>query len=296
MTNLKVPYIFLIPSLIIIFLAGVGPVFQSFLLSLSEFSLVNPSQTPVGFQNYIALLSDSIFWKAIQVTMLLVFGSVFLEFVVGIFLALLITSSGKRARSVFSSIFVIPIAVAPIVTGILWSPNSVFDDLNTLLYYGLSLGTYIDTTKPFTYYSLIIISDAWIWAPLMMLVTVAIIRSIPKEQYEAAEVMGASSWTKFQKITFPAIIVSPAILVTLLLRTADAVRMFEVPYAWNFWLGQDAELGASVDTVSVLMWKMFSSTLYDFPIAQITTIAIVLLMVTLTTCALVLRRSPRLME
>ena len=246
--------------------------------------------------NYIALLSDSIFWKAIQVTVLLVFASVFLEFIVGIFLALLITSSGPRARTVFSSIFVIPIAVAPIVTGILWSPNSVFDDLNTLLYYGLSLGTYIDTTKPFTYYTLITISDAWIWAPLLMLVTVAVIRSIPREQYEAADVMGASSWTKFQKITFPAIIASPAILVTLLLRTADAFRMFEVPYAWNFWLGQDAELGASVDTVSVLMWKMFSSTLYDFPIAQITTIAIVLLMITLSTCALVLRRSPRLME
>ena len=117
MTNLKVPYVFLIPSLVIIFLAGVGPVLQSFLLSLSEFSLVNPSQAPVGFQNYIALLSDSIFWKSIQVTLFLVFGSVVLEFVVGIFLALLITSSGPRARSIFSSIFIIPIAIAPIVVG-----------------------------------------------------------------------------------------------------------------------------------------------------------------------------------
>jgi ABC-type sugar transport system permease subunit len=265
-------------------------------LSLSEFSLVNPSQAPVGFQNYIALLSDSIFWKSIQVTLFLVFGSVVIEFVVGIFLALLITSSGPRARSIFSSIFIIPIAIAPIVVGILWSPNSVFDDLNTLLYYGLSLGVYIDTTRPFIYYSLIMISDAYIWAPLLMLVTVAIIRSIPREQYEAAEVMGASSWTKFNKITFPAIISSPAIIVTLLLRMADAFRMFEIPYAWNFWLGQDSELGASVDTVSVLMWKMFSSTMYDFPIAQITTIAIVLLIMTLSICALVLKRSSSLLD
>ena len=173
---MRVPYIFLVPSLLIIFLALVGPVFQSFLLSLSEFSLVNPSQTPVGFQNYIGLLSDSIFWRAIQVTLLLVFGSVFIEFIVGIFLGLLITSSGPKARTWFSSIFVIPIAVAPIVTGVLWSPNSFFDDLNTLLYYGLSLGTYIDTSKPFTYYSIIMLSDAWIWAPLFMLVTVAVIR------------------------------------------------------------------------------------------------------------------------
>tara|TARA_Y100000590_G_scaffold376178_1_gene441576 strand:+ start:2656 stop:3537 length:882 start_codon:yes stop_codon:yes gene_type:complete len=293
---LRVPYLFLVPALAIIFLALIGPVFQSFLLSLSEFSLVNPSQTPVGFQNYISLLSDSVFWRAIQVTLLLVFGSVFLEFIVGIFLALLITSSGQRARTWFSSIFVIPIAIAPIVTGVLWSPNSFFDDLNTLLYYGLSLGTYIDTSKPFTYYSIIVLSDAWIWAPLFMLVTVAVIRSIPKEQIEAAEVMGASSFTKFQKITFPAIIASPAIVVTLLLRTADAFRMFEVPYSWNFWLGQDSQLGAPVDTVSVLMWKMFSSTLYDFPIAQITAMAILLLAVTLTTCALVLRRSSSLLD
>ena len=77
---------------------------------------------------------------------------------------------------------------------------------------------------------------------------------------------------------------------------ADAFRMFEIPYAWNFWLGQDSELGASVDTVSVLMWKMFSSTMYDFPIAQITTIAIVLLIMTLSICALVLRRSSSLLD
>ena len=293
---MKTPYGFLIPTLFLIFLVGIGPVLQSFLLSLSEFSLLNPSMSPVGFHNYIALLTDSIFWNAIQVTLFLVIGSVLLELIVGIFLALLLTNSGLRSRRVFSSIFVVPIAIAPIVTGILWSPNSVFDDLNTLLYYGLSLGAYIDTSIPSTYYSLIMISDAYIWAPLFMLVTVAIIQSIPKELYEAADVMGASSWTKFQKITFPAIISSPIIVVTLLLRTADAFRMFEVPYAWSFWLGQDSILGSPVDTVSVLMWKMFSSTLYDFPIAQITAMAIVLLIITLATCSLVLRRYSNVLE
>ena len=103
---MKIPYVFLIPSLFIIFLVGIGPVLQSFLLSLSEFSLFNPSMRPVGFHNYIALLTDSIFWRAIQVTLFLVIGSVLLELAAGIFLALLVTNSGSRSKRVFSSIFI----------------------------------------------------------------------------------------------------------------------------------------------------------------------------------------------
>ena len=96
---MKIPYVFLLPTLAIIFLVGIGPVLQSFLLSLSKFSLLNPSMSPVGFHNYISLLTDSVFWTAIQVTVFLVVGSVLLELIVGIFLALLLTNSGFRSLS-----------------------------------------------------------------------------------------------------------------------------------------------------------------------------------------------------
>jgi multiple sugar transport system permease protein len=266
---------------------GLYPVIYSIGLSLSEFSINTPEVNLVGLHNYVSVLQDSAFWSAVRVTILYVVGSVISEFFIGLLLALILIGN-IRGKSFFYISLIIPLATAPILMGTLASPTGFWDDLNTGLYYGSGLGIFIDLFQPLVYYSVIILSDAWLWSPLFMLIFLAIIQAIPREIYEAAEISGASKWQVFKKITFQSVLRSKVTAFVLSLRVVDAFRAFEIPYAWTFWLGQE-QLGGPVDTLSVLMWKLFTTSAYEFPIARIATISILMLIITMTFAVLTLR-------
>ena len=283
----RLPYLLVIPATIIILLVGAYPILFSLLLSLSSFSIVNPQIEVVGFHNYIGALLDPIFWNSAGVTLLYVVGSLVVEFSVGIILGMALIGD-FRGKTIFHSILIVPLAVSPIVLGILSSPVEIWDDINTLLYYGTGLGLYIDLFQPVTYYSVIILADAWLWSPLFMLVVIAIVQGIPKEQFEAANIHGASDFQTFSKITFPAIFRSPVMGFVLVLRAIDSFKAFEIPYAWTFWLGLD-DLGTPVDTFGVLMWKLLTSSVYDFPLARIAAISIMTTFIALVFAAITLR-------
>lgn len=284
MTN-KVAYLFSVPLIVAILAIGYLPIAHSFYLSLTTFSSLNPDPKFVGLENYQKLATDQYFLNAIRVTTIFVVGNLVLEFVVGLFLALLMFGE-FRGKRVFGNILFAPLAISPIVMGVLYSPNVVLDDLNTLLYYGLSLGIFIDVNLPFVYYTMMILADAFVWAPLMMLVILAIMSNIPKEHFEAAEVHGASSFQIFRKVTFPAITRSPVLAAIISLRLVDNLRTYEIPFTWSFWLGQD-RLGSPIDTFGVLMFKLLSSP--DFPLSQISTIALILVVVSVAVTVFMLR-------
>ena len=119
-----------------------------------------------------------------------------------------------------------------------------------------------------------------------MLVMLSILKNIPKEQFEAAEVNGASSLQIFRKITFPAILRSPILAAMLSLRVVDNFRAYEIPFTWSFWLGQE-RLGTPVDTFAVLMFKLLSSP--GFPLSQIAAIALTLMVFSVAFAVLVTR-------
>jgi len=290
----RLQYLLLIPAVTVALVVGAYPILFSIILSLSEFSITTPEIQVVGVQNYISVLFGElapVFWNSAGVTLLIVVGAVAVELVVGIILGLALFGN-FRARSLFYSILVVPLAVAPIVLGILSSPNVIWDDINTLLFYGTGLGISIDLFQPAAFYSVIILADAWLWSPLIMLVTLAILQGIPKEHFEAAEIHGASSWMTFRSVIFPSIIKSPVLGFVLTLRVIDAFKSFEIPFAWTFWLGQN-DLGSPVDTFSVLMWKLLTSSVYDFPLAAIATIALISTAIILVFAVFALRYTAR---
>jgi len=288
----KTGYLLVTPLAIAVIAIGFLPILYGFYISLTSFSTSNPEPKFVGLDNYRNLATDPNFWNSVRVTAIYTTGTVVFEFLVGLGLALLLFGKVK-GRGVFESILLAPLAIEPIVMGVLYSPNEFLDDINGLLYYGLNTGFFFDTRLPEVYYSFMVLADAFIWAPLIMLVILAVLQNIPKQHFEAAEVNGASSFQIFRRVTFPALIHSPVLATVLALRTVDSIRAYEIPFTWSFWLNQSS-LGAPIDTFGVLMFKLFFSP--GLPLPQIVTTALVTMVVSLAIAAIVMKLGTRSWE
>jgi multiple sugar transport system permease protein len=110
----------------------------------------------------------------------------------------------------------------------MWDPgNGDHGILNNLLtWLGLPV---LDISQPTPAIIAVIIADVWMWTPFMLLIAVAGLSAIPRYLYEAAEVDRASAWFRFRNITLP--LVWPLLLIALLFRTIDAIKLFDLYYS-----------------------------------------------------------------
>lgn len=162
------------------------------------------------------------FWPAVRITLFFTVVTVLLEIVLGMAMAL-IMNHPSRVRSLIRAAVLIPWAIPTAVTAKLWqfmfAPAGV---VNSLL--GADIAW---TTDPWAARFAVIIADVWKTTPFMALLILAGLQMIPKDVYEAARVDGASSWQTFTRITLP--LVRPALMVAILFRTLDALRMYDLP-------------------------------------------------------------------
>jgi multiple sugar transport system permease protein len=210
-----------------------------------------------------------------------------LALAIGLFLSFLL-SQRIKGRALFEAFFITPLAVAPIVVGVVWSPSAVWDDVNTFVHFVLKL-PYIDLLSPFVFFPTMILSEAWEWSPLIMLVALSIIASVPKEIFEAASLHGASPAQVFRKIALPTILRSPVMQFVIVLRLIDSMRAFEIPFAWSTWVGYQQAIGSPVDTLSLYLYKLMFVPVYHFPAPFISAVAISLLVITLIGASTLLR-------
>jgi len=202
-------------------------------LSLSAWLLLRPElpRAYVGLRNFQDLVSDPRVWTALRNTLAFALPAVALEFLAGLALALLLQRE-PRGAAFFKSVLLIPLMVAPVVTGFTWA-FMLHLDFGPLpqLFRALGLAT-LGATPVLASRALVmpalVLVDAWISTPFMMLVLLAGLQAIPPEPYEAAAVDGASARQRFLLITLP--LLRPAILVALLIRTINAVNFFDVAF------------------------------------------------------------------
>jgi multiple sugar transport system permease protein len=213
------------PSLLLIALVAAYPIGYAVWLSLHEYSVrVAGLSRWAGFGNYSKALSDPEFWAALRNTFIFTAGSVTLEVIIGMGMALAMHSA-FRGQGLLRTVVLVPWAVLTVVTAMMW--RTIFDP--TLGLVNSVLGTDIVWLGESPHAMIVmIVADVWKTAPFMALLLLAGLQVIPGEIYEAAKVDGATIWQRFSKITLP--LLMPALLVALIFRTLDALRIFDLPF------------------------------------------------------------------
>jgi multiple sugar transport system permease protein len=216
------------PSMLLIALVAAYPIIYALWLSLHEYSVRQAGLSrwagPIGLRNYSNALNSGEWWASLEHTLIFTVVSVALELVIGLGMALAMHAAFK-GQGLLRTVVLVPWAVLTVVTAVMWRTMFVspYGFVNTIL------GT--DTvwlgSEPQALI-VIIIADVWKTAPFMALLILAGLQVIPGEVYEAAKVDGATTWQRFARITLP--LLMPAILVALIFRTLDALRIFDLPY------------------------------------------------------------------
>jgi multiple sugar transport system permease protein len=218
------------PSLILIAIVAAYPIGYAIWLSLHEYSVrVAGLSRWAGLRNYTTALQSSEFWDAVKTTFIFTGASVVLETLLGLAMAMAMHSA-FRGQGVLRTVVLVPWAILTVVTAITW--QTIFEPslgfVNSLLgAIGLPNDTVWLGQSPEAL-MVMIFADVWKTAPFMALLLLAGLQVIPDEVYDAAKVDGATAWQRFTKVTLP--LLTPAILVALIFRTLDALRIFDLPY------------------------------------------------------------------
>jgi multiple sugar transport system permease protein len=218
------------PSMILIAIVAAYPIGYAIWLSLHEYSVrVAGLQRWAGLKNYTNALQSSEFWDAVQTTFIFTGASVVLETLLGLVMALAMHSA-FRGQGLLRTVVLVPWAILTVVTAITW--QTIFEPslgfVNSLLgAVGLPDDTVWLGQSPEAL-MVMIFADVWKTAPFMALLLLAGLQVIPDDIYEAAKVDGATAWQRFVRITLP--LLKPALLVALIFRTLDALRIFDLPF------------------------------------------------------------------
>jgi trehalose/maltose transport system permease protein len=248
----RLAWLLLVPALLVVAIVAIYPlgktVYQSF--TNQEFLALEPTKW-VGFDNYRTLWHDTLFRDSIWVTVKFTLITVAFEFVLGLIIALVVNSSFK-GRGLMRAVMLVPWAIPTVVAAQMWKwmlddTFGVINDAGQRLH--LISHPHAWISDPATSLAAVCAVDIWKTTPFVALLLLAGLQVIPQDIYEAAEVDGASPLRQFQKITLP--LLAPAILVTLIFRTLDALRVFDVFYVF-FGNRQDTATMAIYDQSTIV--------------------------------------------
>jgi len=228
----RLAWILLAPSLLVVCLVALVPLIQTIAQSFTNARLA--SERPVlfvGLNNYIALVQDTDFLRSIWVTVQFTVITVAIEFLLGLGIALVVNSNFK-GRGFMRAAMLVPWAIITVVSAQMWKwmYNDVYGVFNDLLVDKLHIlsSNIAWVSDPITSIPAIAAVDIWKTTPFVALLLLAGLQVIPGDIYEAARVDGANPVQQFFRLTLP--LLRPAILVTMIFRTLDSLRVFDVFY------------------------------------------------------------------
>lgn len=273
---------FLLPSLLFVGIFSVYPIFDSFRLSFYRMILTLPwlGQKFVGWENYRDLSADPVALDSLRTSLIFVAVTTPIEVLLGLAMALVLNES-FRGRGWLRAIVLVPWAVPTVVSSQMW--RFIFNDryglFNFLLFGDATQWYWAPLAEPHLALSSIMIADIWKTSSFAALIILAGLQGIPQELYEAASIDGATTWQKFRQITLP--LVKPALLLALVFRTIDALKVFDLVFVMT--------QGGPADTTNVLQFYGYKKSFAEGMIGYGSAIAVVVFLISLILSTLYIR-------
>jgi multiple sugar transport system permease protein len=245
--ELLLPVLFIAPALAVLLLLSIYPLIYSVIISLQQ---ETASGARWSLRNFARLATDGFFLSAMAHTFVYAIGALTCEFLLGLGLALLLHNQ-IRGRGLFRASLLVPMMLPTVVVGVVWrlmlNPN--FGAVNgTLKQAGINTESLTWTASPRLAMLSVIAVDVWQWTPFVFLVLLAGLQAIPQEPYEAALIDGSSRWQTFLHVTLP--LLKPSILIVLLLRTMDLLRVFD-----QIFILTEGGPGFATETISLYIYR-----------------------------------------
>jgi multiple sugar transport system permease protein len=222
-------YIFNIPLVLLAVVFIIIPVIGTLSSSLFRDVTFLPSKY-IRLENYSRLFADKHFWQSFEFTFLFVLASVVIELVLGMIFALVLNEN-LHGRGFLRTALLVPWAIPIAISSRLWQLiyNYDYGVLNfIILKLGISSAPVNWLGTPIGAFFSILIADVWKTTPFITIILLAGLSAIPNELYQQARIDGANFVKRFYSITLP--ILRPVIIVAVLFRTIDAVRIFDIVY------------------------------------------------------------------
>ncbi len=222
------PYLIALPALLIL-IGILYPFVLAVYYSFTNYTLTRPSTRWVGFTNYERMFSDPGFWHSTVVTFGYAIGATGLELIVGLVIAMLLNRETRLAK-ILRTTLIFPMMISPVIGALIWKimMQPSVGIMNPIMH-TLGLPTLEWAALPETALSSVILIDVWIFTPFVALILLAGLRSFPQAPFEAARVDGASVWFTFRNLTLPMLV--PFIIIAVVFRFMDSLKMFDVIYA-----------------------------------------------------------------
>lgn len=223
-------YLFLAPGLILFAIFTLYAVGFSFYLSFREWNILEPAKPFVGLDNYRRLLADEKFLSSVINTLYYTVGTVPLTMLTGLLIALLLNQS-IRGRSLFRTLYYVPVITPLVVSAIIW--KWVYQgDYGLLNYYLLRFGLIRESllwlADPDLAMPSVILMSIWGGAGFHMVIYLSGLQSIPESFYDAAKVDGANGWRQFLHITWP--LLAPTSFFLLITSVIGSFQVFTQIY------------------------------------------------------------------
>jgi len=237
-----------LPTLFYLFVWLFYPFIYNIYFSMFYYRLARPELTRfIGIENYVSLFTDPDFYLAARNTVIFILACLGLEFALGLLIALCLSRDFKGI-GIFRIFFTLPILLPPISVAIIWRlmifPEMSLIDFITQTLFNIRINW---MAGGFPSYIIVMLIDAWQWAPFVGLILLAGMLGLPPEPVEAARVDGAPPTTVFFRIIIPYL--KPIILIALILRFLDLIKLFDPIYAVV------TGGGSGIETLSVYIYK-----------------------------------------